>query len=644
MRSKPVTLRVGAGKRPLLAAGRIVLGPVAPLLNGAPLPDWHLLEWPTAVEPALEPLQWRFTSPALGASSFTVSIHHDLGAESPHWLQYWLDGLPADLVVDSFGIRFEQISGVRTLLRQGYYSWDGSALIPVSGLGDGETVTGYALTQLLPDGSGNNLVLGFDRHDRFQQTFTYRRAGDTLELDVTTMWDRKALDGGGSVAGERLFLLAQPGMEAGLRRWAMIVAAAAPDPPRVAAQAITGWCSWYNHYASISASSMRAELRGAAAARDEHGLRLDVFQIDDGFTPEMGDWLEVKPQFPEGMKPLLQEIRAAGFRPGLWIAPFMVGNRSQLYQAHPDWVVRDRATGGPLLQLRFYEEFRWHKRSEEYYILDTTHPEAFAYLRRVFRIWARDWGCDYFKTDFMYFGSEYGPDRALYHTPGLTRIEIWRRVAAMIRAEIGEALWLGCGCPLWPAVGLVDGLRIGRDMGVRWAGERSAQAILGDLQLRNFANGILWQLDPDCLLLRDRFHYLNDVEIRSLALYAGLAAGLIITSDTLAELSPERLALLRFLLELSPGVSHFPLLGEESAGQVAIQLRSLAGTAETLLFAFNTGDEPAQHHVDLAALGIATPVAVCDWPGGASLTASTATVRLALAPHEGKLLQLSSAA
>ena len=54
----------------------------------------------------------------------------------------------------------------------------------------------------------------------------------------------------------------------------------------------------------------------------------------------------------------------------MWIAPFMVGNRSGLYREHPDWVVQDRQTGGPLAQMRFYGEFRWHKRSEEYYVLD----------------------------------------------------------------------------------------------------------------------------------------------------------------------------------------------------------------------------------------------------------------------------------
>lgn len=631
-------LRVAGDRRPLVGAGSLELGPAVPLLNGAPLAEWRLVE-----NGMLEngERRWRFASPAIGAGSFNLVATVPVDDESAGWLQYWLEGLPAGLVVDSFGLRFESVSGARAVLRQGYHSWDGGEFVATTALGEGATVAGYALTQLLPAAGMDNLVLGFQRHDRFQHTFCYRRAGDRLSLDVLILWDRKAPDRAGAAVGERLLLLAQPGVEAGLRRWASLVAEANPEAPRQLARPISGWCSWYNHYANIDEATIRSELRGAAAVRDEHGLRLDVFQIDDGFTPEMGDWLDVKPQFPNGMAPLLAEIRGAGFRPGLWIAPFMVGNRSRLYQTHPDWVVRDRDTGGPLVQLRFYGEFRWHKRSEEYYILDATHPDAFSYLRHVFRTWTREWGCDYFKTDFMYFGSEYGPERAVHHTPGHTRIEIWRRVAVMIREEIGEALWLGCGCPLWPAAGLVDAMRVGGDMGVSWAGERSAQSILGDLQHRNFANGILWQLDPDCLLLRECYHYLSDGELRALALYAGLSGGVLMTSDTLAELPAERLALLRLLLELPPGGCRFPLLGAEPA-TVIVQLRELGDTGETLLFAFNTGAEPAPCTFDLSALGTGQPVAVSEWPAGESIVAATARFHLDVPPREGRLLKLAT--
>jgi alpha-galactosidase len=258
----------------------------------------------------------------------------------------------------------------------------------------------------------------------------------------------------------------------------------------------------------------------------------------------------------------------------------MVGNRSRLFRDHPDWVVRDCATGEPLAQMHFYGEFRWHKRSEEYYILDITHPEAEAYIRQVFRTWARDWGAGYFKTDFMLFGSEHGPDHAVWHQQGLSRIAIWRRMAALIREEIGEALWLGCGCPLWASVGYVDAVRIGRDVGVSWKGEYSAESLLRDQVSRNHAAGILWQGDPDCVLLRSRFHELTDTQVETLARFAGNAGGVLMTSDKLDELTPERAALFADLLRERVVACAYPKLGRLS--DLLIQQARLAdGTIRT---------------------------------------------------------------
>ena len=372
----------------------------------------------------------------------------------------------------------------------------------------------------------------------------------------------------------------------------------------------------------------------------------------------MGDWLDVKPQFPRGMKPLLDDIRAAGFVPGLWIAPFMVGNRSRLYREHPDWVVRERATDAPLVRWKFYAEFRWHKRSEEYYILDATHPDAFEYLRRVFRTWRHEWGCEYFKTDFMFWGAEYGPDRARWHTEGMTRIEIWRRVVEMIRQEIGNALWLDCGL-LWASVGLVDGLRIGNDIGVEWRGQLSAQSLLRDQATRNFANHILWQTDPDCILLRDRFHHLSDAEVRSLALYAGMTGGVTMTSDTLDELSPERLRLWKFLVNSPHTPCRFPLLGQSLityervpadlhlpharhqpvSDPVLVQVRG--NEKMSALYIFNTGDTPIQRTYALDALGIAGKQYVFDWTKQTFGDSPVSRISVTLAPHDGALLFVS---
>jgi alpha-galactosidase len=433
------------------------------------------------------------------------------------------------------------------------------------------------------------VVLGFTRHDCFQNRLRFGGDPDAFSLDVETLWDR--VPHPGDLAAEPLLLFAADEVEEGLRDWSRAVAAASPLPPRRLERRITGWCSWYSLYATIDEPAILEHLAAAASFRDRHQVPLDVFLIDDGFTPEMGDWLETRPQFPRGMAPLVGDIATAGFTPGLWIAPFMVGNRSRLFREHPDWVVRDRATGEPLAHMKFYGEFRWHKRSEEYYPLDITHPDAEAYIRQVFRTW-RSWGVGYFKTDFMLFGAEYGPDRAVWHRPGLSRIAIWRRMAELIREEIGEALWLGCGSPLWASVGLVDAMRIGRDIGVSWKGNYSAESLLRDQVTRNHASGILWQADPDCILLRERFHELSDAQVRSLALFAGLAGGVLMTSDKLDELPPDRAELFAALLREPRLACAFPEIGRGPADGVIVQ-RAGRPDGSSVINRFNTRDERA---------------------------------------------------
>lgn len=644
-----------------LESPHITLRGAGPVLNNALLQDWMC----DVVRSDRKQIELRYTSPSLGGGAFQLQA---IQLEQKLTVRYWLEALPRNLVLDSFGLRFAQVENVRQFLRNGYFSWDGSYYvqpdtIPAPKDGVSRVEMGYGMCQFLPRYGSGSLILGFDRHDRFQQTFTFDMSRQPLALTIQTRWDRKDRSNLERCESEQLVIFHHAEVENGLREWARMAANASPTPPRLSTPPITGWCSWYNLYAYINEENIVDHLHAAEAVAKQENLPMHVFQIDDGFTPEMGDWLEVKPQFPRGMKPLLDDIRAAGFIPGLWIAPFMVGNRSHLYCDHPDWVVKDRESGKPLIHMRFYGEFRWHKRSEEYYILDTTHPDAFAYLRNVFRTWRQEWGCEYFKTDFMHFGSEYGPDRALWHTPGRTRIEVWRDVAEMIREEIGDALWLGCGCPLWASIGLVDGVRIGRDVGIAWSGDYSAQSLLRDQSCRNFANHILWQSDPDCVLLRERFSDLSAEEIKSLALYAGMTGGVLMTSDHLGELSPDRLKLWELLLSEQRASCDFPLLGRSELfyempdnsrlsplrnvtradDPMLVQVRHpLSSSGHGAIVFLNAGNHAVQRTYPLSELGISDAVYLYNWENQFPAEQTESKIAVTLPGHHSALYFFSN--
>ncbi len=595
-------------------------------------------------------VRWPLTSGAGAAIVLSISAPPP---EQICRLDLRIEGVDPERRISSLGLRIAVATPVLRYLRNGNTSWDGSYFVDPSSAhvtldSDATAFSGYAMTALVRDG-GNVVVLGFLRHDRFQSRLRFHTGLNSLSIDFETLIDRVAHSG--EIAAESLELMAGSKVEVTLRRWASRVAQFSAVPARTQSKRIAGWCSWYNLYSAIDEPTLIEHLQAAARFRDQYAVSFDVFQIDDGFTPEMGDWLEVKPQFPRGMAPLLAKVREAGFVPGLWIAPFMVGNRSRLFAEHSDWIIRDH-TGSPLVPMKFYGEFRWHKRSEEYYVLDITHPAAEAYIRNVFRIWRNDWGCGYFKTDFMYFGCEFGPEQANWHTPGMSRIGVWMRMARLIREEIGEAPWMSCGGPIWAPVGLVDAVRIGRDIGVTWHGHYSAESLLRDQCARNFAHGILWQADPDCILLRDRFHELTDREVYSLAIFSALSGGVLMTSDQLDEVPQNRRELLaEFARDSAVRTCDFPLLGlgaikhrmvldhngkraVQSTGDPVLVQRARRGDGTVLINIFNTGTSTEDYVVPWSLVECGSRPLARALHGSRAPLRTEAGVRVTVSPHD----------
>ncbi len=75
-------------------------------------------------------------------------------------------------------------------------------------------------------------------------------------------------------------------------------------------------------------------------------LGIERFVLDDGWfkgrnddTTSLGDWVVDEEKFPNGLGPLIDAVDAAGMDFGLWVEPEMVSPNSDLYRAHPDWVL-----------------------------------------------------------------------------------------------------------------------------------------------------------------------------------------------------------------------------------------------------------------------------------------------------------------
>ncbi|WP_394693603.1 alpha-galactosidase [Hyphobacterium sp.] len=83
-------------------------------------------------------------------------------------------------------------------------------------------------------------------------------------------------------------------------------------------------------------------------------LGIERFVLDDGWfngrnddATSLGDWVVDEEKFPDGLSPLIDAVHAAGMDFGLWVEPEMVSPDSDLYRAHPDWVLGYPETGLP---------------------------------------------------------------------------------------------------------------------------------------------------------------------------------------------------------------------------------------------------------------------------------------------------------
>jgi alpha-galactosidase len=87
-----------------------------------------------------------------------------------------------------------------------------------------------------------------------------------------------------------------------------------------------------------------------ALFKDTKDLGVDMFLLDDGWFGNkyprnnddagLGDWQENKKKLPSGLGYLVKEAKKEGVKFGIWIEPEMVNPKSELYEKHLDWVIR----------------------------------------------------------------------------------------------------------------------------------------------------------------------------------------------------------------------------------------------------------------------------------------------------------------
>ena len=109
------------------------------------------------------------------------------------------------------------------------------------------------------------------------------------------------------------------------------------------------------HYNCWEAVYFNHTLAGLTALADKAAdLGAERFVLDDGWfghrdndLTSLGDWTIDPNKWPGGLHPLITHVHKLGMSFGLWFEPEMVNPDSDLFRAHPDWMLgpRDQTPG-----------------------------------------------------------------------------------------------------------------------------------------------------------------------------------------------------------------------------------------------------------------------------------------------------------
>lgn len=434
--------------------------------------------------------------------------------------------------VDAVGIT-PQVRDATSWISNGFQSWSQTGAIAIGG-----AVTDADLAQALEargDGEvlrdGRALSWWFTAVGGGERSLVASVVEKTAEVNKAwfQVWRgedervrlRMALGGDGDPASEGAFrvfdrdrgdVAVEPSL-LGLR-------GRAPYPP-------CGWNSWYELYSAVDEAAVRgnaARLAEIVAAHPVLGLEghlpgyHPVIVIDDGWQRAWGDWW-ANDKFPSGLENLARDLAGEGLDLGLWMAPLLVWDGSELATAHPDWLLPD--TVYP------------HLVEGDMRVLDITHPDAREHLLNQMRALS-DAGVRLFKLDFLFAGT--WPARRHKPTSGMAAYTLlWKSVREALPED---TTLVAVGAPPLPTLSFADSWRVGADIAIPNFGV--AWAFLPN-QLRSLAARQIFcssgQCDPDPMLLRGQDR--DQVEFGAWVVAA--AGGGLFLSDDLRSLDPERI-------------------------------------------------------------------------------------------------------
>jgi hypothetical protein len=387
------------------------------------------------------------------------------------------------------------------------------------------------------------VVAGWLTNDRASGAVLSKPAESAVRFEARSEYGNLLIEPGKNVTGETFAIGYFDDALTGLEEYANTIAKSyrirLPEIP-------SGYCTWYsNPHGGASDEKHMAELAGFCG-RELTKFGFNLLQIDDKWQLSRRDFTNYNPKgpYPNGMKPTAEKINEHGMTAGIWFIPTGWDPNRPVFEDHQDWFV--------------------HKKDGSIYTvywagscLDMTNPEARDFLYKVIAQMTSDWGYKYIKIDGLWSGMaiktlypkpDYRDDNlgdAIFHNPAKTNIEAYRDGLKLVREAAGRDVYiLGCNIAqnmrtLGASIGLVDGMRVGSDIGARWSGILSGATMGTRLY---FLHNRTWHNDPDCLMLREP---LTLDQARCWGSWIGISGQLNIASEWLPGLPDDRLDMIK---------------------------------------------------------------------------------------------------
>jgi hypothetical protein len=387
------------------------------------------------------------------------------------------------------------------------------------------------------------VVAGWLTNDRASGVVLSKPAESAVRFEARSEYGNLVIEPGKNAAGETFVIGYFDDALAGLEEYANTIAKnyriRLPEIP-------SGYCTWYSKpHGGASDEKHMAEL-AQFCGRELTKFGFNLLQIDDKWQLSRRDFTNYNPKgpYPNGMKRTAEKINKEGMTAGIWFIPTGWDPNRPVFENHQDWFV--------------------HKKDGSIYTvywagscLDMTHPEVRDFLHGVIAQMTRDWGYKYIKIDGLWSGMavktlypkpDYRQDNlgdAVFHNPLKTNIEAYRDGLKLVRKAASRDVYiLGCNIAqnmrtLGASTGLVDGMRVGSDIGARWSGILSGATMGTRLY---FLHNRTWHNDPDCLMLREP---LTLDQARCWGSWIGISGQLNIASEWLPGLPDDRLDIIK---------------------------------------------------------------------------------------------------